>query len=313
MKKNLLFSTVFGLASLLYVLPADASYCACAGRCSTGASCNCSTGACTLPSRYAYGYVDTAAPMVYAQPTYPVYRSATPYVTSEPARKYAPLRAAPYMAVRASIHSLKGDVKYSSTVQNNPSEGGNWQKDFDDDVFSGSLAFGMKKLNWRGELEASIFQPAEKSITFSSPSSYGFNPFKSEVQINTLLFNVFYDFPTDSPFTPFVGAGVGVAHIKGKFSSNDYDSITHKSYSHTESHKKTNFAWQIGAGISYAVSGTVNLDLAYRYTHFGKAKLQSYSGCDIDADGGWGDYVSDHTVVDDLTSHSLTAGIRFSF
>lgn len=312
MKKSLLFSTIFSVVS--FTLPLSASpYCACAGRCATGASCNCSTGACTVPARYAYGYVDTVAPVVYQQQALPVYRSATPYRTSEPARKYAPLRAAPYMALRLGIHSLEGDIKYTSNVEHNSYEGGTWQKDFDDDVFSGSLAFGMKKYNWRAELEASIYQAAEKSTSFSTPTLYGFNQFKSEIQANTLLFNLFYDFPTNSPFTPFVGAGVGVSHIKGKLSTMDYDKITKKSYPHTESHKTTNFAWQIGAGISYALTGTVNLDLAYRYTHLGKAKLQSYSGCDIDADGGLGDYVSDHTEVKDLTTHSLSAGIRFSF
>ena len=181
------------------------------------------------------------------------------------------------------------------------------QKDFDDDVFSGSLAFGMKKNNWRAELEASIFSEAEKNIQFSTISSYGFNPFTAKVQINTLLFNVFYDFPTNTPFTPFVGAGVGISHIKGKYNTVDTDGA------HSESHKKVNLAWQIGAGISYALTGTINLDFAYRYTHFGKAKLQSYSGCDPDPQGGLGDYVSDNTEAKDLTSHSLSAGIRFSF
>ena len=304
MRKNILFSTILGLVSLTYMLPADAAYCACAGRCSTGSSCNCSTGACTVSSRYAYGYVDTGAPAVYAPQAVPAYRTATPYRTSEPARKYAPLRAAPYMAVRAGLHSLEGDLKYKSSVDGDPGFlGGTWQKDFDDDVFAGSLAFGMKKNNLRGELEGSVYQNSKKTIKFSTASGYKFNPFTAEVQINTLLFNVFYDFPTDSPFSPFVGAGIGISHIKGKYKTVDTDG------SHSESHKKTNLSWQIGAGISYALSGTVNLDLAYRYTYFGKAKLQAFVGCEPDL----GRYASDHTEIKGLTSHSLSAGIRFTF
>ncbi len=307
MQKSFLFSTILSIIAAFYAMPSEASYCACAGRCSAGASCNCSTGACTIPARYAYGYVDTAAPVAYIPQAQPVYRAATPYRTTEPTRKYAPLRAAPYMAVRVGIASLEGDVKYHSSVSNTPHEGGNWQKDFDDDVFFGSLAFGMKKNNWRAELEGSYYTEADKSIAFSSASLYGFNPFKAKLQVSTLLLNIFYDIPTNSRFTPFIGAGVGLSRIKGKYETVDTDGP------HTESHNKTNLTWQIGAGISYALTGTVNLDLAYRYTHYGKAKLQSYSGCDVDASGGLGDYVSDHTEVKDLTSHSLSAGIRFSF
>ena len=306
MKKSLLFSTV--LVGMAYALPVDAAYCACAGRCATGASCNCSTGACTVPQRYAYGYVDTAAQVGYVQQPMPNYQLATPYRTSEPAPKYSPVRSAPYIAARLGIAAVEGDAQYSATVPSAPQQGGTWQKDFDDEVFFGSLAFGIKKNNWRAELEGSIHSEAEKSIAFMIGGSYTDNPIKAKLQMNTLLFNVFYDIPTNTRFTPFIGAGVGLSHIKGKYETVDSDLSTY-----TENHKKVNFAWQIGAGVSYALSGTVNLDLAYRYTHYGKAKLQSYSGCDPEAGGGTGSYISDHTDVKDLTSHSLSAGVRFSF
>ena len=140
MKKNLFVSMGCLLMCLGYALPSSAGYCSCAGRCATGASCNCSTGACTIPSRYASGYVDTATPVVYAPQAYPTYAAPTPYRTSAPARKYAPLRPVPYMAVRLGLHSLEGEVKYTSTVSRISHEGGTWQKDYDDDVFAGALA-----------------------------------------------------------------------------------------------------------------------------------------------------------------------------
>ena len=305
MKKSLLFSTVLGLTTVLGMSAAEAGYCACAGRCITGAVCNCSTGACTVPaqqSRYAYGYVDTAAPVVYTQPVVaPSYQTPTPYRSRH---EYTGARPVPYIAARAVVNMMQGDAEYRSSVD------GTWKKDFDDTAFSGALAFGVKINSWRGEIEGALYSKAEKELDFSTPTGYHFgHDLKARIQAKTLLFNLFYDIPTGTQLTPFIGGGVGFAHLKGTLNGKD-ETPTHILVPFSESHSKANFAWQIGAGFSYALNRNTNVDFGYRYTNYGKVKLQSFEGIDR---GGTGTYVKEKTEVKDLTSHSISAGLRFSF
>ena len=63
------------------------------------------------------------------------------------------------------------------------------------------------------------------------------------------MLNAYYDIDTGTKFTPYVGAGIGMARLKAKI-----DDETDFSKS------KTTFAWQVGAGISYAMTENVSLD-----------------------------------------------------
>ncbi len=73
------------------------------------------------------------------------------------------------------------------------------------------------------------------------------------------LLNGYYDFANDTAFTPFVSAGLGVAKVKandlnvaglGIPSANADDTV---------------FAYQVGAGVGYAVNKKVSVDVTYRY------------------------------------------------
>ena len=74
-----------------------------------------------------------------------------------------------------------------------------------------------------------------------------------------LLVNGYHDFQNASAFTPFIGAGIGVAKVE----LNDFNFVD--SGLPDSSSDDTVFAYQLGAGISYAVNQQVNLDLKYRY------------------------------------------------
>lgn len=303
MKKSLLFSTVFCLTAVFGVSTAEAGYCACAGRCVTGAFCNCSTGACTVPaqqSRYAYGYVDTAAPVVYSQPVVaPSYQTPTPYRSHH---EYTGARPVPYIAARVGVNMMQGDAEY--TDDNSRDGFRSWKKDFEGEAFSGALAFGVKLNSWRGELEGSLYTDAESDLDFT-PTNNDFNSTKGYVTARTVLFNLYYDIPTGTQLTPFIGAGVGLAHVKGEIKNVDIDDCD----PYTENHNNINFAWQIGAGLSYALNRNTNVDFGYRYTHYGKVKMQYFDGLDIPSRVDR----TDKTEVKDLTSHSISAGLRFSF
>lgn len=79
----------------------------------------------------------------------------------------------------------------------------------------------------------------------------------------TLFANLYYDFHTDSGLTPYVGGGLGLAFNYAEYkwrnggaggSAND---------------TMTNFAWNLGAGVSYSFSENMAIDLAYRFVSLG--------------------------------------------
>lgn len=72
-----------------------------------------------------------------------------------------------------------------------------------------------------------------------------------------LLLNGYYDFPNSSAFTPFIGAGIGCAKVEiNDFAVNGIP---------IGSEDDSVFAYQVGAGVGYAVSEKIVLDFKYRY------------------------------------------------
>ncbi len=68
--------------------------------------------------------------------------------------------------------------------------------------------------------------------------------------------NVYYDVPFCwSMFKPYVGAGIGYAHMKHKIHYGDISSKDHDN----------GFAWQVIAGVAYPISENVDLALEYRF------------------------------------------------
>jgi len=94
-----------------------------------------------------------------------------------------------------------------------------------------------------------------------------------------LLVNGYHDFKTTSTVTPFIGAGIGFANVELDMPGyNEDDNV---------------FAYQVGAGLSFAVNQEVNLDLKYRY----------FGTTDPEFDG----------IEAEYSSHNVYAGIRVAF
>ena len=89
----------------------------------------------------------------------------------------------------------------------------------------------------------------------------------------SLMANGYYDFQTDSAFTPYIGAGIGFA----KHDIGDEDD--------------TVFAYQGTIGAAYAIGPTTDLDFAYRY--FATAD-PDFGGIELEYD-----------------SHNFSVGLRF--
>lgn len=75
------------------------------------------------------------------------------------------------------------------------------------------------------------------------------------------MFNGFYDFNTNTPWTPYVGGGIGVGFFHASLSGNRAPFSPVGLYSGSD----TTLAYQGIAGVSYALSQNLSLTADYRY------------------------------------------------
>jgi len=102
------------------------------------------------------------------------------------------------------------------------------------------------------------------------------------------LANGYYDFVNNSAFTPYVSGGIGIANI----SYNDISSPSMDINSEGDE-DDTVFAYQVGAGIGFAATETLTIDLKYRY----------YGTADPEFEG----------VKAEVGSHNILLGLRYNF
>ena len=80
-------------------------------------------------------------------------------------------------------------------------------------------------------------------------------PFRAKIGVQTLLMNAYVDIPNSSGFTPYIGAGAGMAFIDVKGSSMGMSASGHATVP----------AGQLGLGCSYAFSKNISVDMGYRF------------------------------------------------
>ena len=174
-------------------------------------------------------------------------------------------------------------MKYT-TFHENPNRTG--KIGFSDDVWGGSLAYGIKTCAVRTEVEFNLKETAKKH--FSSKDSTA----SLAVKDRSIMLNAYYDINTGTKFTPYVGAGLGVAMLKaserGTYSDNK---------SANASDSRNTFAWQIGAGVSYALTDQFNVDFGYRYLDEGHVAYR-----DVNSLNKY-----------EAKAHELSLGVRYTF
>lgn len=139
-----------------------------------------------------------------------------------------------------------------------------------------SGAVGVKVGN--GRLEGEIGYRTNDLDDYSD--SRGSEPVDGDVSNISFMVNGYYDIPTGTAVTPYVGGGIGLARLEIK--PQDEDSMD-----------DTVFAYQVGLGVGIAVSKTVTIDLGYRY----------FATADPEFDG----------VEAEYKSHNILAGVRVVF
>lgn len=125
---------------------------------------------------------------------------------------------------------------------------------------------------------------------------------RTKARMNTLMVNGYYDIETGTAFTPFVGAGLGVAFAKldHKYSEK-YDFDNEEDYIQF-SKSKTKFAWNVAAGVAYNVADNLDIDFTARYVDAGKLSIKRNVDEELSV-----------KASGKLSSVDLLAGIRYSF
>ena len=179
--------------------------------------------------------------------------------------------------------SLKG-VYAKTTASNFKSSGldedDNYtsEKDsFSDSTYGARLAFGAKIDFLRTELELGWNKNLSKT--------YSDGVYKGSFKTKTALLNAYYDIFTKGGLTPYVGAGIGLAHLNAKMGE--------------DGGSNNALAWQVGAGVAYNLTNNLALDIGYRYMDYGHVKYQ------------WSDNTGNTKAK--LKTNEVLAGLRYTF
>jgi opacity protein-like surface antigen len=174
-----------------------------------------------------------------------------------------------------------------------------------DDTFMVGVGVGYKFNNWlRADLTLDYEFPADFEATTECPAPCGGGPAEThiesaEISAATALANVYLDLGNYSGFTPYVGAGAGVAYVM-------VDDITTEAPGGSTDWGDAddwNFAWALMAGLAYQFSPSLALDVGYRYLNLGEVSSDT-----IAAGTGDGDF-----TYDDLQAHEIRVGMRYTF
>ncbi len=131
----------------------------------------------------------------------------------------------------------------------------------------------------------------------------------SSVHVSTLMANGYIDLGNFSGWTPYVGAGIGGAHVKWGTLINDETCVLNcvgyveQDTTH-EGVDGWRFAWAAHAGVSYDLTHNLKLDAGYSYTSVEGGQMFNW-----DAVGGTGPQGFDG----DLSIHTVRAGLRYTF
>jgi opacity protein-like surface antigen len=131
------------------------------------------------------------------------------------------------------------------------------------------------------------------------------------------LLNGYVDLFNWRGFTPYVGAGIGIARV----ALSDFTTTSSATFTETEtglqanqlsngvagSATKTNLAWALMIGTSYDLSQNAKLDLGYRYLNMGRGASATSGVIDCVCGPSAGPL-----KISDLESHEFRIGVRWS-
>ena len=178
-----------------------------------------------------------------------------------------------YVAARASYDFNRVKVKHADVDGIDRSK-------VNKELISPHFAYGVSAGYVRGELE----------LNFSHPVKANRDDYKLNLKKYSAMANVYFDYLTCTPWTPYVGAGLGYAYLKENMHATNGDKMIGKSV--------YNLAWQVMAGIAYDINNRWTIDAGYRYADLGRIRKN------------FGDGEVAKTTVRD---HEIMLGARYHF
>jgi opacity protein-like surface antigen len=196
--------------------------------------------------------------------------------------------------------------------------------ELDGEVDNGFLiggAFGAQFTeNFRGEIEVSGARldtetHAEEYVDYGIGVGNEYEA-KDDDHLRELfiLANVWFGFPLSSMFSPYIGGGIGVAHVDAEFGTDPFVTGGASSPTFSASIKADDwaFAYQLGAGLLIGLTEHVAVDLGYRFKGIHSVDLDDPVFC-----GGKTCYppVDEFKADDDFDIHEHVAqiGITIGF
>lgn len=151
--------------------------------------------------------------------------------------------------------TTNGNVKYGF------SSGGNVALGYQPRALSSSLG------DVRLEVEGGYHALGLKDVTAGGVTNT--NP-SGDFKVATLMGNAYYDFHTNSQFTPYIGAGIGEAHVS--FNKNNGFGMTSSS--------DDELGYQLMTGVSYTPKSMPQTDwsIGYRYLGTTSPKFNTTTG-----------------------------------
>ncbi len=153
--------------------------------------------------------------------------------------------------------------------------------------------FGYKYQWMRFDLTLDRGFPSSFNATTAAP---GVQPqYTAKLGWLAALGNAYVDFGTWWGFTPYVGAGIGVARLH----SAQYVDNGLPPHAVSPQSQMTNFSWAVMGGVAFQVAPSWMIDVGYRRLDLGKVFNTT----------GFGDSI----VINNVTTQQVRVGVRFLF
>jgi opacity protein-like surface antigen len=209
--------------------------------------------------------------------------------TLPPPGVYSPPERAVFIDSRYGWY-LRGDLGYA------------WGRVGDAEVgpvpFQAESDIGNNLLVGYGAGYKSRWLRTDLTVDYLAPMNYDGSVFaagdvSAKVSALSFLFNGYLDLGTWYGATPYIGAGAGIAQVR----VDDYTSLVVPTVSDGY-RSQWNFAWAVMAGLGYAISPNMMMDVGYRYISYGDVTTSDAAGA---------------ATLKDLAAHEVRVGVRWSF
>jgi opacity protein-like surface antigen len=151
--------------------------------------------------------------------------------------------------------------------------------DYDFGLPAGSLAIGVERKRWRFELEAS-HQENEPEVLYFRGSDLAFDSRESDqLAATSILLNAYRTFAIGAGFRPYLGAGLGPAHVDLLFRDDETGEAIIDDSAWT-------LALQGTIGVDIPITRKLSLGIDYRYWYAPEVSLTDAAGEERDLSQG---------------------------